>query len=365
MEQTDEPIHHPKQRLLRKILLIALTLTALAITVGATYVGTYRPAYRPAPELMIQRTAERVERGRYLVENVTGCMQCHTDRDWTLYGGPAKRSSWLGGGESLTPEQGFPGTLRLPNLTSDDETGLGRWSDGEILRALREGVDRNGRALFPMMPYHVYRHLSDQDATAIVAYLRTVAPIENPQPATDVAFPVSFFIKTIPEPLDAPVERLDPADSERHGELLANVAGCEFCHTPRNERMEPLPGMAFAGGRELEGAFGNVRSANLTPHATGLGGRSRDEFIGIFKAFAGDGGSAIDVEPQNNTPMPWSDFAQMTEDDLGAIYDYLQTVAPVENSVDSLRPSVDSRLTPVDRLIEARASNVDPVIGSQ
>ncbi len=338
MEQTHQPIRHPKRRRLRKILWIAFALPVLAITVSATYVGTYRPAYRPAPELAIEATPERVERGRYLVENVISCMQCHSDRDWTRYGGPAKRDSRLGGGEGLTPQQGFPGTLRLPNLTPDNDTGLGRWSDGEILRALREGVDRNGQALFPMMPYHVYRHLSDRDATAIVAYLRTLAPIENPQPATDVAFPVSFFIKTLPEPLAMAVEAINPADTVRHGELLAKVAGCEFCHTPVNERMAPLPGMAFAGGHEHEGVFGKVRSTNLTPHATGLGGRSRDEFIGIFKAFAGDDETAIPVEPKDNTPMPWANFAQMTEGDLGAIYDYLQTVTPVDHSV---APRVD------------------------
>ncbi len=333
MEKTEEPRRRPKRRLLRKILMIASALAALAITVGATYVRTYRPAYRPASNRVIEHTAERVERGRYLVENVTSCMQCHADRDWTRYGGPAKPDSGLGGGNCLTPEQGFPGTLCMSNLTPDDETGLGRWSDDEILRALREGVDRNGRALFPMMPYHVYRHFSDQDAAAIVAYLRTREPIANPRTPTDIAFPVSFFIKTIPEPLTAPVLAIDPADTVRHGELLAKVAACEFCHTPVNEHMQPLPGMAFAGGHEHQGPFGKVSSANLTPHPSGMGSRTREEFIAIFKAFAAPGNDPIQVTPENNTPMPWSDFAQMTEDDLGAIYDYLKTVAPVDNPV--------------------------------
>ncbi|MCP3956244.1 MAG: cytochrome c [bacterium] len=332
MKNTTET-RRPKKRLLRKILLIGFALAALAITVGATYVGTYRPAQRPALELQVERTADRVERGRYLVENVTGCVQCHSDRDWTLYGGPAKKETWLGGGECATEEQGFPGVLCVPNLTPDDETGLGRWSDGEILRALREGVDRDGRALFPMMPYDDYRHLSDRDAAAIVAYLRTLEPVFNPRPETDIEFPVSFFIKTIPEPLAGPVEAPGPADTVRHGELLAKVAGCEFCHTPIDERHQPLPGMAFAGRPNPRGPFGTVHAPNLTPHATGMGSRSREEFIGIFKAFSSADNAAIEVEPQDNTPMPWADFAQMTEGDLGAIYDYLRTVAPVDNPV--------------------------------
>jgi hypothetical protein len=175
--------------------------------------------------------------------------------------------------------------------------------------------------------------LSDDDARAIVAYLRTLEPVSNPQPETELAFPLSFIVKTMPEPLTAPVETVDPADTTRYGELLAKVAGCEFCHTPVNERMEPLPGMAFAGGHEMEGPFGTVRSANLTPHATGMGARTREEFIGIFKAFAGADNARIEVAPEDNTPMPWPDFARMTEEDLGAIYDYLQTVAPVDHSV--------------------------------
>ncbi len=331
MKTISEPARCSKKRLCRRILLTACVLAALTLTVGATYVGTYRPSQRPAPELTIERTAERVERGRYLVQNVTGCTNCHADRDWTLYGGPAKQENRLGGGECLTSERGFPGTLCVPNLTPDEATGLGRWTDGEILRALREGIGRDGRALFPMMPYDVYRYLSDADAMAIVAYLRTLEPVANPQPKPDIEFPVSFFIKTIPEPLAGPVEAPDPADTVRQGELLAKVAGCEFCHTPLDERHQPLPGMAFAGRPNHRGPFTAVHSANLTPHATGMGSRSRAEFIGIFKAFASEDNAAIQVDPKDNTPMPWTDLARMTEDDLGAIYDYLQTVAPIDN----------------------------------
>ncbi len=330
MAQTTEPGPRRPKRLVRRILSIAFALAALAITTGATYVGTYRPAQRPALELTIERTAERIERGRYLVENVTGCAHCHGNRDWSLFSGPAKPENRLAGGRCFTPERGFPGNMCIPNLTPDEETGLGRWSDGEILRALREGVGRDGLALFPMMPYHAYRHLSDRDAAAIVAYLRSLEPVSNPRPETEIAFPVSFFIKQMPEPLTAPVDAPDPTDTVRHGELLARVAGCEFCHTPVDKRHQPLPGMAFAGGHEHRGPFGQLRASNLTPHATGMGARSRAEFIGIFRAFAGE---AIEVDPKDNTPMPWADFARMTEDDLGAIYDYLQTVAPVDNAV--------------------------------
>ncbi|MBZ0114824.1 MAG: cytochrome c [Thermoanaerobaculia bacterium] len=333
METTTLPTLPPKRGLFRRILSFTLIVLGVLVMVATVFVLTYRPAHRPAPDLTIERTAERVDRGRYLVENVASCMQCHSDRNWTRYGGPAGTDRRLAGGECFASEQGFPGTLCAPNLTPDPETGLGAWSDGEILRALREGVDRNGRALFPMMPYSVYREFSDSDAAAIVAYLRTIEPVHNPLPATEIAFPVSFFIKTMPEPLTGPVEDRDRMDTVDRGELLAHVAGCEFCHTPVDEHMDPLPGMAFAGGQEFEGTFGSVRSANLTPHASGMGMRSRNEFIGIFKAFAGDDWDDFEIEPHDNTPMPWTDFAQMTEEDLGAIYDYLQTVAPVDHPV--------------------------------
>ena len=331
--------------MLKKVLWSLLAIVVLAAAGLAVFVLTYRPAQRPASAERIELTPERVARGEYLVSNVLGCGDCHSDREWSLYGGPV-RSAVLAGAGCMGPEQGAPGRICFPNLTPDPETGLGAWSDGEVLRAIREGVGRDGRALFPMMPYSEYRKLSDEDASAVVAYLRSVPPVENPVPRTEIDFPVSFFIEMAPRPLDGPVAAPARAESAAYGEYLAQVAGCAFCHTPVHERMQALPGRAFAGGHVHQGPWGTVAAPNLTPHPTGLGGRSKENFLGMFRAFAGAESRAIPASAGQNTPMPWLSHSGMSDEDLGAIWEYLQTVPPVENPVGR-RPPPDADRQPV------------------
>ena len=154
---------------LRVFLGIFLPLMAAVL---AVWVRTYKPDLRPAPTISVARTPAQVTRGRYLAEHVSGCIGCHSHRDWSRFGGPIVGP--LGaGGDCLGEDDGMPGTICIPNLTPDRTTGLGRWSDGEVMRAVREGVDREGHALFPFMPYAEYRALSDADTRALVAYLRT------------------------------------------------------------------------------------------------------------------------------------------------------------------------------------------------
>ena len=328
--------------MLKKVLWSVLALVVLAAAGLAVFVLTYRPAQRPASAERIERTPERVARGEYLVENVVGCGDCHSDRDWSLYGGPV-RVAFAGAG-CMGPEQGAPGRICFPNISPHEETGIGAWSDGEILRAIREGVGRDGRALFPMMPYDVYRNLSEEDAEAVVAYLRTVPPVDSPVPRTEIDFPVSFFIKMAPQPLEGPVAAPERSDPATYGAYLAQVAGCVFCHTPVDERMQALPGRELAGGHVHRGPWGTVAAPNLTPHPTGLGGRSKENFIGMFRSFAGDDARAIPAAAGENTPMPWLSHSGMNDEDLGAIWEYLQTVPPVESSVERRpRPVLDSQ----------------------
>lgn len=322
---------------MRKLLKVLLGLALAAAGGLAVFVATYEPAQRPAPAETVEATPARVARGEYLVHHVVDCFGCHSRHDWSRYAGPVQGQPGIGG-ECLTAEQGAPGRICVPNITPDPETGIGSWTDGEILRAMREGVDREGEALFPMMPYLEYRRLSDEDARAVVAYLRSVPGVRNPTPETRLDFPVSFFIKMAPKPLDGPVP--EPARSgPAYGEYLATIAGCRFCHTPVDERMQPVPGRLLAGGHEHRGPWGVVLASNLTPHATGLGNRSKAEFIALFRSFADASAVAVPVRDGRNTVMPWYAYAGMTDDDLGAIYDYLRTLPPVENRVIKWRPA--------------------------
>jgi hypothetical protein len=317
----------------KQLRIILGTLLPLAAAGLAVWVRTYRPDMRPAPVISVARTPAQIARGRYLAEHVTGCLGCHSHRDWSRFGGPV--AGPLGtGGDCLSKEYGLPGTVCTPNLTPDRATGLGGWSDGEVMRAVREGVDREGNALFPFMPYVEYRSLSDEDARAIVAYLRTLPAVAHAVPDTEVGFPASFFVRMVPTPLGRPVPPPDRADRLAYGRYLTIVAGCRFCHTPTDSHGRPIPGRDFAGGQEFRGPWGTQRAPNLTPHRTGLAATGRDEFVGRFKAFEGADLAVPAEQRGRNTVMPWLEYAGMTREDLGAIYDYLRTLPPIANRVE-------------------------------
>jgi Cytochrome c len=319
---------------MKKVLLGTLAALVLGLGGGAAYLAAKQPAQRPAPQLTIEATPERLERGRYLVENVASCLHCHSTPNETLWGTPAKEGTLGAGGLCFTKEMGFPGTLCTSNITAHPEHGLGRWTDGEILRALREGVDREGNALMGVMPFTNFSHMSDEDALAVVAYLRTLSAVATAIPERQLDFPVSALVKLAPRPLEAPVKAPPRGDTVAYGRYLVTLAGCELCHTPTNEREEPLPGRAFAGGRVFKYPWGGgaVVSPNLTPHATVLGATSKADFVARFKGYQGT--APLQVSPRRNTAMPWLAFSEMSEEDLGAIYDYLRTVPPLENAVN-------------------------------
>ncbi len=310
-------------------LLVAILVIVLVIIGGsAVFALTYKPASRPADPDPIERTPARLSRGEYLVNHVTPCAFCHTEGYGT--GSPG---AYLAGGACVDNSDGFPGTLCPANLTPDSATGLGSWTDGEISRAIREGVNNQGKALFPMMPYAQFRVMSDSDVAAIVAWLRTIPAVHRPRQPTDIDFPVSFFIKMAPKPLNGPVPAIDPTDEVVYGRYLTTIAGCKFCHTPVDERVELQQDSLFAGGHAIRSPGGlMLRSRNLTPDATGLGATTEEGFLTLFRVWRGRDSSAA---PLKDSPMPWAAFSGMTDADLSAIYAYLRTVPPVRHVVDA------------------------------
>lgn len=306
-------------------------------------INFFMPRQRPPADIRVDITPELLARGTYLAENVLLCNDCHSERDWTLYSGPPKPPFGAGRpcmtrqtetiGIRVSEGQGnFPGILCIRNITPDPESGIGNWTDGELVRAMREGVDHQGLGLFPIMPYFIYRSISDQDAAAIVAYMRSLKPVRAERPDRDIDFPMSMLIELFPEPLDGPVAHPDETDSVAYGEYLATIARCGFCHTPRQNRgKDGIPGREFAGGVPFALGSKVTPSKNLTPHATGIGTWTKDAFIARFKQF-GDPRPVASVE--ENTLMDWSAYAGMTEVDLGAIYDFLQTLPPVTSATD-------------------------------
>jgi hypothetical protein len=230
-----------------------------------------------------------------------------------------------------------PGRVQAQNITSDPEFGIGAWTDGEVIRAVREGVNRKGEALFPMMPYPGFREMSDEDVRSVLVYLRTLPPIHHEIAPRQLDFPVNLLVRLSPKPVTAPVVAPDPKDTLAYGKYLVTIAGCRDCHTPHDDKGQLVPGMDFSGGWLMVGPWGRVVTANLTPDPDNyMGQASREEFIGRFKAFehlSEAGENAPVAPPGKNTVMGWPRYAGMTPEDLGAIYDYLKTVKPIKKKI--------------------------------
>jgi len=319
---------------MKKVLLIVgiIFLSVIILVAGAvTYISVAMPDVGDAPNLTIERTPERIERGRYLANAVAGCLDCHSTRDWSKFAGPVVPGTKGRGGERFDHSVGFPGTFYSKNITP---AGIGRYSDGELYRVITTGVNKEGKAMFPVMPYPYYGKMDDEDIYAIIAYLRTLEPVENNVPESHADFPVSIILNTIPAK-GLPAKRPNPNDKIAYGAYLVNAGGCVECHT-QAEKGQIIRDLAFSGGREFMFPNGSiVRSANITPdHETGIGKLTENEFIRLFKTYSDSTYVPQNVNPgEYNSIMPWTMYSNMTEQDLAAIYSYLQTLKPMKNQV--------------------------------
>lgn len=315
-----------------KIAGIVVGSIAILLIAGLIYFNSVYPKAEPVPAIKVAASPERLARGEYLVGHVAGCLDCHSERDWTKYSGPVKPGTLGMGGEVFDEETaGVPGAVYARNITP---AGIGDWSDGELIRAITTGVSRDGSALFPIMPYGDLNYLRQEDLYSIVAYIRTLKPVENKIPARHLDFPMNMMVKMIPFSSYKPGPPISTSDTVAYGEYLTTIASCGGCHT-QLDKGEPIKGMEFAGGMSFTLPAGVVRSGNITPDKqTGIGNWSKAQFIAFFKSFSSDSSRNIPVgENQYNTVMPITSFAGMTEGDLGAIYSYLMSLPPVHNQV--------------------------------
>ncbi|MBI2834024.1 MAG: c-type cytochrome [Acidobacteria bacterium] len=322
-------------KLLLKAAGVLLVGVLLAGSAGAAYFFWRYPGAGPAPQLRIDSSPARVERGKYLANHVSVCIDCHSTREWKTLSGPIVRGTEGEGGERFGEENGFPGTIFASNITP---AHLGGWTDGEILRAITSGVSRDGTALFPVMPYLSYNRLSVDDAGAIVAYIRTLKPLESETPARRLNFPMNVIVRTMPKP-GSGEPAPDRTDAVSYGQYLTTVAACAECHTPMRDGTR-IEGMAYAGGSEFRLPDGSTSLAsNITPdEQTGIGSWTKELFIDHFRAF-GPGNPPGLATQQFSTVMPWTMYAGMTDEDLGAMYTYLRTVKPVRHEVSGVRQS--------------------------
>ena len=308
-------------------------LVIILLVVGFIYLNSAFPKVYPAEDITVEANPERLERGEYLVNHVNLCFDCHSTVNADMFSFPVVPGTEGMGGRTL--EEGAL-TVHMPNITP---AALKDWTDGEIARAITEGIDKDDQPLAPMMPYTEYKYLAKEDVYAIVAYLRTIPAIENEVPDTELPFPLTIIFPTIPDSA-TPMALPDSSDPLATGEYLVRVAGCFFCHTPFKDGQYP-EGTEFSGGHEFADArFGVARSANITPDMeTGIGSWTKEMFIERFKAYADSTGRNIPARGENGqTAMPWTILAGMKEQDLDAIYEYLRTVKPVSNNVTKFSP---------------------------
>ncbi|HCM76005.1 MAG TPA: cytochrome C [Cytophagales bacterium] len=290
----------------------------------------------PAEDLTIEYTEARIKRGEYLANSVTVCMDCHSERDWSKFSAPLTPGTLGKGGDRFDQSMGFPGVFFAKNVTP---TGISRYTDGELFRVITSGVTKEGRAIFPIMPYPYYGKMDREDIYSIIAYLRTLKPITNDVPDSEPEFPMNFILNTIPGPAN-PQPKPDKKDQLAYGAYLTNASACIECHT-NVDKGQIIPELAFSGGRPFEFPDGSVlRSSNITPHETGIGAMTEQEFIARFKMYADSAYVPPSIPPgEFNTIMPWTMYGRMDREDLAAIYAYLRTVKPIENKVEKFTPA--------------------------
>ena len=275
-----------------------------------------------------QGESEAVARGRYLAEGVLGCGNCHTPKSED--GTPRLELKYAGA--FVVEEPGLKAFA--PNITTDVETGIGGWSDEEIIRSIRDGLRPDGSLIGPPMPSPFFRGMSDNDARAVVAYLRTIEPISHVVEKSTYTIP-------LPPAYGPPVEYVpdvDPEDELAYGTYLAVTLGhCIDCHTPLVEGQLDFS-RTNEGGRVLPNVFGinTIVSRNITPHPQfGIGEWSDDE---IKRAITQG------VSPRGRKHligMAYPYYATIEDEDLDAIVTYLRSVPP--------SPPVETRSSKSDR----------------
>ncbi len=317
------------KRLFKALLLIAAGVIVL-VGLAAGYVYFFLPNVGKAPELKVELTPQRIERGKYLATSVAVCIDCHSTRDWSKFSGPMIAGTDGRGGDKFAREFGFPGIFYARNITP---YGLSSWTDGEIFRAITSGVNKDGRALFPLMPYSHYGKTDEEDIYSIIAYIRTLAPIKNDIPASKADFPVNILMHLAPA---KPALVTKPAESDtiKYGEYLVTMASCVECHS-KESKGEVIKGTEFGGGREFVLAGGTLRAPNITSHSTGIAAMTRTEFIARFTQYKDSSYQSPTLKPTDfNSLMPWTMYAGMKTSDLSAIYSFLRTVKQQDNKVE-------------------------------
>ncbi len=303
---------------------IVVSLAALLILLvfgGITAMGwevVLGPKARAVTDRKFDVTEVRLARGKYLVEGPAACFHCHTEHDFSQPEYPIVEAKKGAGFVMPIAELN---NIAARNITPDPETGLGNWTDDEIARAIREGVRRDGTALFPVMPYPSFKQMDDEDVASIVVYLRTLTPVRNTVPTRQLPFPLEYIVKTIPEPLTQPQPSHPAATPEDRGKYLVTLAECQGCHSAADDRGQIIAGLEFGGGAKFNDPGQNgkaVFSMNITQDASGIAHYDEALFIQVLR-------TGHVTSRMLNHIMPFSFFRNMTDEDLRDIWAFIKS----------------------------------------
>jgi len=342
------------------------TLVFLACLFLLTFVLAFATTANASPN----NQGDVLQHGKYIA-TIAGCTDCHTPYK-AEYQDPSKytleqlqtisfngkdtldETKLLAGGRPF--DLGPAGVLFTRNLTPDQATGLGSWTDEQVKLAVKTGVSHDGKILFPVMPYHVYNGMADADIDAVIVYLRSVNAVSNQVPESTIpteGFPTPPFTTGI----------LAPAASDkaaRGGYLVNSVMGCTDCHTPVDPATgAPVMEKYLAGRQPYEGPWGIVYGGNITPDKeTGLGAWTDEEIKrAILTGVRKDGRRLI--------LMPWFVYSSLTTEDADAVVYYLKNVLPAVNNqipVASLNEGFE-QMAPVEQnQLPAGSEALSPII---
>ena len=290
---------------------------------ASAVIGGAAPAVEPDPT-----SPDPVARGAYILR-AAGCASCHTD--------VANGGAFLAGGRMLSSPWG---TIAVPNITPDPETGIGGWSDEDFDRALRDGKSPEGRTYYPAFPYTAYAAMRREDVLDLKAYLDTVEPVVAANKPHALRFPFSvrlflhpwrwLFFESEPEAVD-----LTQDERLKRGRYLVEALGhCAECHTPRNMLGALKPGQHLAGSRY---GPGGLSVPNITPDAeTGIG--SWSELDLAFFLRTGFTPAGDDVQGEMREAID-DGLRYLTQDDLAAMAAYLKALPAIRNPVRATAPA--------------------------
>lgn len=311
------------------VLGILVGLVFLVILGGYLYINARGiPSYEPGQvEYTATITPEAVERGEKLATML--CAGCHMNHE----------TRKLTGQHMLDAPEAF-GTIYSKNITQDTEYGIGTWTDAELYYLLRTGVGRDGQYIPPYMAK--LTNMADEDVNAIIAFLRSDHPLVAADPTPDQDSKPGFLTKFLShvawKPMPLPEKQIpmpDTANLLELGRYLAVNLECFSCHSASfktNDFLLPENSKGYFGGGNkmlnLEGE--SILTSNLTPHESGIGNWSREQFIQTLRFGNVPGEVAL--------RFPMMPYSVLTDYEAGAIYDYLMTLEPIDNLVE--RPKI-------------------------